>query len=364
MSNRRLPGHGSGLPAVAPPGGEKASPEPLATEEVTRWVMTAAVWAPSVHNTQPWRFTASGRQLRLYADADRQLRVADPDGREMMISCGAALFTARLALRSLGYLPETQVLPDPGQPLLIARVSWGQRAARTEFEQRLFGHVRRRRTHRGGFDPVPLPRGLLATLRDGAARHGAMLRIVADDGRRAALAEAVQAAERIQRSDSARVRELTRWAPAPGSARADGVPPTSYPARAEHTSPDFPGRDFAHGHGWGLPPLSTTTPFRSAGVVGLLTTAGDRPPDWISAGQALQRILLTASTFGIAAALHTQPLEVGWLRESIRTHLSDGAYPQLILRFGAVTQAADSVRRPPGDVLPGTGSEDIKASDG
>jgi hypothetical protein len=86
-------------------------------------------------------------------------------------------------------------------------------------------------------------------------------------------------------------------------------------------------------------------------VAAVLTTAHDRPADWINAGQALQRILLTASTRGAAAALHTQPLELGWLRESIRTGLSDGAYPQLVLRFGMVTQAAVSVRRPPTDVL-------------
>jgi hypothetical protein len=135
------------------------------------------------------------------------------------------------------------------------------------------------------------------------------------------------------------------------------VPPTSYPARAEHTDPDFPGRDFAHGRGWGLPPLSTAPRFRSAGVVALLTTAHDRPADWINAGQALQRILLTASTCGVAAALHTQPLELGSVRESIRTRISDGAYPQLILRFGAVIQATASIRRPPDDVLSGNGGE-------
>jgi hypothetical protein len=349
-----------GATAAAPlPEGPLARLAPLTTAEVARYVVAAAVWAPSVHNTQPWRFTAGGQQISLQADAERQLHVADPDGREMMISCGAALFTARLALRSLGYIPQASVLPDLGQPLLVARVSWGQRAACTGFERKLFGQVRQRRTHRGGFDLVPLPPGLLATLREGPARYGAMLRIVADDGRRAALAAAIQTAERAQRLDSERVREMARWAPAPSSARADGVPPTSYPARAEHTDPDFPGRDFAHGRGWGLPPLSSAPWSRSAGVAALLATAHDRPVDWINAGQALQRVLLTASAFGAAAALHTQPLELAGLRESIRAQLSDGAYPQLVLRFGVVIQAAASVRRPLEEVLSGNGGDDL-----
>src|SRR5256884_746668 len=122
----------------------------MADEEIVRCVVARAVWPPSVHNTQPWRFPADGGpQLSLHADAGRRLAVADPDGREMMISCGAALFTIRLALRSLGYIPETRVLPDPGQPALVAQVSWRDRAAADEFERRLSGHVLTRRTHRG-----------------------------------------------------------------------------------------------------------------------------------------------------------------------------------------------------------------------
>ena len=94
------------------------------SQEITRYVVAKAVWAPSVHNTQPWRFTADGGpQVSLHADADRRLAVADPDGREMIISCGAALFNVRLALRSRGYIPQTCLLPEPGQPTLAARVS-------------------------------------------------------------------------------------------------------------------------------------------------------------------------------------------------------------------------------------------------
>jgi hypothetical protein len=337
---------------------EPMNPEPTTTDEIVRYVVSSAVWAPSVHNTQPWRFTVDdGPRVSLYADAGRRLAAADPDGREMLTSCGAALFTIRLALRSLGYVPVTHVLPDPAQPDLVAWVSWPEHAEADEFERRLTSHVLTRRTHRGAFDPEPLPPGTLAALRDAAAREGAALRLVADDGRRAALAAAVQTAEYQLRQDGERLRELACWTPAPGSGRRDGVPPTSYPARAERTQPYFPGRDFAHGHGWGVPPLATATWHRAAGVAGLLTTTGDSPADWVRAGQALQRILLTASVCGAAVALHSQPLELPWLREFLRTQLSDGACPHLVLRIGLVTQVAVSVRRDPRDVLFPTGDD-------
>jgi hypothetical protein len=289
----------------------------VAPAEIAPYAVAAAVWAPSVDNTQPWWFSAGQREITLHADPGRQLAVADPHGREMMISCGAALFTARLALRSLGYIPQAAVLPDRESPTLVGRIRWRRGPAATEYERLLYEQVRRRRTHRGGFDPLPVSPALLAALRAGAARDGADLRIVAGQDRRAALAALVETAERALRLDSARVRELARWAFPPGSARRDGVPPTSYPAHAERTEPNFPGRDFAHGRGWGLAPFSAH-PHSAAGVVCLLTTAADRRVDWVNAGQALQRVLLSASACGVAAALHSQPLELGWLRESLR----------------------------------------------
>jgi hypothetical protein len=324
-----------------------AGPERTAAQ-VARNVVREAVWAPSVHNTQPWWFSADCGGLNLYADPARQLAAADPAGREMLISCGAALFTARLSLRAADYVPRAQILPDPARPLLVARLSWERGPAATDYERLLAAQVRVRRAHRGGFDPLPVARELLTALQEGAARYGAVLRVITDEGTRAALAEVVQAAERALELDSAHVRELTAWTAPAGSSRDDGVPATAYPARAERTFPHFPAPDFACGRGWGTPPLSTV-PGRSAGVVCLLATTADQPADWINAGQALQRILLTSAAWGVAAALHSQPFEVGWGRGFIGSR--PGLCPQLLLRLGATVQTAAGVRRPVDSVL-------------
>jgi len=122
----------------------------------------------------------------------------------------------------------------------------------------------------------------------------------------------------------------------------------AYPARAERTFPYFPARDFARGRGWGLPPLSTL-PGRSAGVVCLLATTSESPADWVSAGQALQRILLTNAAWGVATALHSQPFQLGWGRRLAGSR--PGLYPQLLLRMGTTVQASAGVRRPPASVL-------------
>ena len=94
--------------------------------DTIQFAVAAAVHAPSVHNTQPWRFGHGERHIDVFADAGRRLRVADPDGRELMISCGATLFTLRVALRYLGWLPHARLFPDPSRPALVARVSWDE----------------------------------------------------------------------------------------------------------------------------------------------------------------------------------------------------------------------------------------------
>ncbi|GAA2437641.1 hypothetical protein GCM10010191_60670 [Actinomadura vinacea] len=319
-----------------------------------RLAVETAVWAPSVHNTQPWAFAVSGSRISLRADADRRLAVADPAGREMLISCGAALFTLRIAIRALGFEPEVSVLPDPDRPHLLADVRLGARVSGDDQAPRLYDAVRRRRTHRGAFRAAEIRPSLPDALKLEAEQEGARLIRAVEEHTQQALAGLTQAAGHLQRLDPAYAAEEARWAPRPGSRRTDGVHETAYPGSPPHTHPDFPGRDFARGHGWGVhdgpetegPPLVT-------GLVMLVTTPADTPRDWIRAGQALQRMLLRATVEEeLAAAFHTQALEVPELREFIRARFCNGQYPQMLLRLG-VPEGPEltTVRRPVDEVI-------------
>src|SRR5690242_7880454 len=145
------------------------------------YLIEVAARAPSVHNTQPWRFAVTRRAIELYADAERQL-LEDPAGREMIISCGAALFGLRLAIRSLGYQPEADLFPEADRQRLLARVRSGQQAPMTSDERAMLHAVPHRHTHRGPFEPGALPGGLLARLQADADAEGAILALVNGTG--------------------------------------------------------------------------------------------------------------------------------------------------------------------------------------
>ena len=130
--------------ARAPAGAPRVTPIPASW--VARMLATASR-APSVHNTQPWRFSVTVHAIELYADPARKVH-QDAIGRQMLISCGAALFGLRLAVRELGRVPAVTLLPDPARPALLARVTLGLEAPATELERRMLAALPHRHTHR------------------------------------------------------------------------------------------------------------------------------------------------------------------------------------------------------------------------
>lgn len=314
-----------------------------------RFLVRAAITAPSIHNVQPWRFIARPGEIELYLDDARRLPVADPDRREALISCGAALFNIGLAMRHLGFTPEVRLLPDRGRPGLLARVRWGAYARPTAYQETLYRTMTRRRTHRGPFDATPMSPALIDDLRRIARQDGAVLYVESEGPRIRRLAELIGTAEHSQRADPGYVTELARWTPAPDHPRCDGVAPGDYPAQPDGLL--FATRDFALGSPWGVRSPAGTWNGQALGVVALLTSRGDRPSDWLATGQALQRVLLHAATHQISAAFHTQPLELPGLRHDIAREFGGGLHPQMIMRLGHTDRRPPARRRPVDDVL-------------
>jgi nitroreductase len=159
----------------------------------------AATAAPSLHNSQPWRFRLTRHGIDVFADPGRRLAVVDPEGREVLISVGAALFNLRVAIRSHGWLPVVRTFPG-GEPNLVARVWAGPPAAFDPAVRALADAIDQRHTHRGPFTAAALPVALAEDLTAAAAAEGAVLTML-DPPRRTAVFALAHAAQQRLTSD-------------------------------------------------------------------------------------------------------------------------------------------------------------------
>ena len=317
---------------------------PIPADQASYLIATAAR-APSVHNTQPWLFRVGEDSIELHADVLRKLR-ADPLGREMLISCGAALFGLRLAVRSLGYRPVVELLPDPAHLRLLARVRLGAVAPMTAPERRMLEALPHRHTHRGPFAPGPLPAGLMPRLQHDALAEGAELVLVDQAIAYRKLADIADAVSRRQDLNPAAQAEMRRWSRDLGDPAHDGVPAQAFPPHTDRQPERLAQRDFDLGRGLGLLPASGPPPAATA----VLITHGDGRADWLRAGQALHRLLARAAGSWVFASLHTQPLEAEVTRDLIRERLALPGAPQMLLQLGLAHTTHPTARRPPAEL--------------
>jgi hypothetical protein len=304
-------------------------------------ILAAAARAPSVHNTQPWQVDVRGSTIVVRADPSRQLRHSDPGGREMYISCGAFLLNARTAARRESMTASVVVLPDPDDPLLVATLDLGPALGPDMDELELAVAIDRRATSRVPFDDQPLDADVLVEMRTAVHDEGCELRLVhPSDPARAQVLELLRRAEHLATEDAVARREEEAWT-ATGSERRDGIPQDLLgPGSADE---EAPVRRFASSTG--------TAAFEHRSTMAILLTSGDTPRDWVAAGQALERLLLVATTYFVHASFATSVLENPTTRHDLRRALSLESPPQMLMRLGYSSTGRHTPRRAVEDIV-------------
>ncbi|GIH21095.1 hypothetical protein [Rugosimonospora africana] len=140
-----------------------------------------ARYAPSIHDSQPWRWRVSETSLDLYTDHRRRLGITDPDGRLAILSCGAALHHARIALAAEGREARVVRLPDPGDPGHLARVDIVGSIPVAPEAMRRIQTVRTRHTDRRPVTGTRLDDHTLAAITAAVGGEGASLHILPRD---------------------------------------------------------------------------------------------------------------------------------------------------------------------------------------
>jgi nitroreductase len=306
-------------------------------------LIAASVAAPSIHNTQPWRFRLDPDTvtLEIRAVVERGLPHIDPSGRALHVSVGCALFNLRIAVAHYGWEPVTRRLPRPGEPDLLATV---RLAGTTRFAAapELYNALWLRRSSRFPFSDRPVPASVLTELTEAAHAEGAVLDLpgpTATDR----LLRLTRQAEQRNIADTGRAVESRRWVHPP-DAESLGMPPETI--GPQDFREQIPVRDFgAHRH----PAALAARPFEKRPSIAVLSTLHDRRTDWLRAGEALERVLLVATVHGVRASLLHQALEWPDLREQ----LADGRreHAQMVLRLGYGRQGPASPRRSAGQSL-------------
>lgn len=292
--------------------------------ERARWMIGRAVLAPSSHNTQPWFFRLSESAIDLCADRRRALPANDPEDRELAISCGCALMNLRIAASSAGFGVQVRVLPEPGDPDLLARVCLTEQSNASAEDAQLAACIETRRTYRKRFAPREVSASALEQLIDAAKREGARLVPLLSEEARHKAADLVVDGDARQWANPSWRRELAAWMHPRRQGDGLTIPTLAVPLA------QLVVRTFDMGDGVGAKDrqLAEASP-----LLAVLTTDSDHPRDWVLAGQGLQRLLLAGCTLGLQASYLNQPIQVASLRPELQNLVGAGS-PQILLRLG------------------------------
>jgi nitroreductase len=305
-----------------------------------------AVLAPSSHNTQPWTFAVSGHELRVYVDYDRWLRIADPDKRELYVSAGCALENLLVAAAHRGYEARVTYVTDDRADGLAAIVEFeagGEKAAK---RAPLFVALRARHTNRRPYLKRRIAREVVTRLYDAVYDEGVQLWLFTDAEMSGRIQHLLRVAERTQFSDRAYRRELGESI---GSgAFGDGWLKATIGrllVQSVDVGPAAVRRDVAL--------------LRSAPALAVLTSFANDRSAQVRAGQAFERVALTATKMGVATQPMSALLELPLTRAALADLLPEEVFPQHAFRLGyAPPERRRTRRRTVAEVLQPTPEEE------
>ena len=315
-------------------------------EEVLRPLVELACRAPSVHNTQPWAWRTTDDGLDLFSDPSRALGASDPDGRNMVISCGAALHHAEVVAGAMGWAADVTRFPDGTGSTRLAHLALTPSPVSDDAADVLLS-VRERCTDRRRFTSWPVPDDLLHAIARTGGTWGAHLVPVVDTTDRFRVDRLVERARSLQSRDPRVADEQRAWV---DHGPVDGVPSAVLPAADPTTTVGTPTR-----FGTGL--LRDPAPeLESSDGVIVVCGYTDGPEDWLRSGEALSAVWLRATLDGLSVVPLSQVIEVEETRMSLQHDVLGGlAVPHILVRLGwqelSRSELARTARRPLDEVL-------------
>ncbi|MGW3473471.1 Acg family FMN-binding oxidoreductase [Saccharopolyspora sp. NPDC000995] len=314
------------------------------TSGQTEQIIRLAALAPSLHNSQPWRFRILPQLIELHADPKRHLPVADPEDRELRLACGAALFNLRLALEQVGIRPVVTLFPRLAAATTLAEVRSGGQAHQRPDNLRCYEAITERHSHRHPFRNIPVSTQDRHLLMRAAHEEQAWLHVV-QPSEHGTLEGLVHRAHRAQMADARFRTEMAAWI-GRTDATTEGVPVSAAGPKPEPKD-QWVHRDFTAGHTERAP----GTEFETHPLLVILCTRHSGREADLQAGQALQRLWLTATAQGLVASMISEVVEVPDTHEELQRLLGGNVTPRALLRIGHGAPSVASPRRDVGDML-------------
>jgi hypothetical protein len=319
----------------------------ISTEQLVE-IVEIACRAPSLHNSQPWRWTFADNTLRLFADHHRVGHHTDITGNEVIMSCGAALDHLQVAAAGAGWRTAIERFPDPHDDDCLAAISFCEAATVATHERTLTGAIPLRHTNRLAF-AAPEPWTELEPRISAVVAASLVNLDVIDDSGRPALADASRKSEERRQNDATYRYELLWWTH--HSVSADGVPPSAMASSAEAARVDV-ARDFPN---YGDADRTDKDLDRDHSKILVLSTYDDSRLNVLQCGEMLSRVLLECTAAGLATCVLTHMMEVHASREAVRRITGMHGEPQVLVRVGRTAAplptAALTRRRPTDEVL-------------